>query len=195
VTTGSHIVRRATGDDRAAIEALIARSVRGLMGGDYTPPQLEAALEHVFLLDSELLADGSYFVVEQSGSLLASGGWSRWRKRFGGDGFAEESPLLDPTVEAARIRAFFVDPDHARRGLGSALLEVCDDAAAQAGFRRLELVATLPGQRLFARKGFQALESFSVELPGGLKLPVVRMERPIADRPMQRSGHPGPSTQ
>ena len=175
-------LRLATERDRPALEALITRSVQGLMGDDYTPPQLESALRHIFGIDSELLRDGTYFLVEAEGELLAAGGWSRHRTLFGGDASVAgrvEGPLLDPCVDAARIRAFFVDPAHARRGLGHVLFVACHDAARAHGFTRLELAATLTGVKLYQREGFRPLERIDIALPDGLRFPVIRMERTI----------------
>jgi len=174
--------RVATEADRPRIEALISRSVQGLMGGDYTREQLEAARRHVFGVDGELLADGTYWVCERPGALVAAGGWSRRRSLFGGDAAVSgrvPGALLDPSRESARIRAFFVDPGFARQGLGRALLELCEREAARAGFHSLELVATLSGVPLYAAAGFEPGERFEVVLPPGVPFPVVRMARPI----------------
>jgi GNAT superfamily N-acetyltransferase len=132
-------LRLASEADRPAIEALISRSVTGLMGDHYSPAQLEAARRNMFGVDGELLADGTYFVVEERGVLVAAGGWSRRRSLFGGDAAVTgrtEGPLLNPARDAARIRAFFVDPGYARLGLGRRLLRACIDAARDAGSRR-----------------------------------------------------------
>jgi GNAT superfamily N-acetyltransferase len=178
----AHRLRLATEQDRPALEDLISRSVRGLMGEDYSALQLESALRHVFGVDAELLQDGTYFLIEAEGVLLAAGGWSRRRTLYGGDHSVSgrvDGPLLDPTRDPARIRAFFVDPAHARRGLGHALFVACHDAARACGFTRLELAATLTGVRLYAREGFQPLERIEIAFPDGLKFPVIRMVRPI----------------
>ena len=157
------------------------------MGGDYSAQQLESALRHVFGVDAELLQDGTYFVIEAEGAFLAAGGWSRRRTLFGGDASVAgrvQGPLLDPARDAARIRAFFVDPAHSRQGLGHALFVACHDAARAHGFGRLELAATLTGIKLYAREGFVACEPIDIALPDGLRFPVLRMERPIDPLPM-----------
>lgn len=174
--------RVATEGDRPQIEALISRAVHGLMGGDYTPQQLEAARRHLFGVDGELLGDGTYWVYERSGALVAAGGWSRRRSLFGGDAAVsgrDPGALLDPARESARIRAFFVDPGFTRQGLGRALLDLCEREAARAGFHSLELVATLSGVPLYAAAGFEPMERFEVVLPPNVRFPVVRMARPI----------------
>ncbi|HUM09835.1 MAG TPA: GNAT family N-acetyltransferase [Myxococcaceae bacterium] len=174
--------RVATEADRAEIEALISRAVFGLMRADYSPEQLDAARRHVFGVDGELLADGTYFVCERGGTMVAAGGWSRRRSLFGGDQAVSgrsEGALLDPAREPARIRAFFVDPAHARQGLGRALLALCERAAAEAGFQGLELAATLSGVPLYAAAGFEPVEQIDVPLPPGIPFPVVRMTRGI----------------
>jgi GNAT superfamily N-acetyltransferase len=163
-----------------ALRALIDASVRALSVGYYTPAQAESALVHVFGPDTQLIADATYYVVESSGGLVAAGGWSRRRTLYGGDQTKSgEDPVLDPAVEPARIRAFFVHPAWTRRGLGRLIFDRCLTAAREAGFRELTLVATLPGVPLYAALGFTARESFAVPMPDGLELPVLRMTRAI----------------
>jgi GNAT superfamily N-acetyltransferase len=183
-------LRLASEADRAAIEALISRSVMGLMGGDYSPVQLEAARRHIFGVDGELVADGTYFVVELHGVLVAAGGWSRRRSLFGGDEAVTgrtDGPLLNPASDAARIRAFFVDPGHARRRLGRQLLSACIDAARDAGFSAMELVATLSGVGLYQAAGFTLGEPLELDLPGGVRFPVVRMFASLAELSRRQS--------
>ncbi len=173
-------VRLARLEDRAVLETLIARSARGLGVPDYTPEQIEAALRGAFGVDTELIQDGTYFVIEGDAKIVACGGWSRRATLFGGDAHADRSSrLLDPGTEAARIRAFFVDPDYARHGLGRTLLEHCTAAARAAGFGSLELMATLPGQRLYSRYGFVPQESENFELSPGVFVPFVPMRREL----------------
>jgi GNAT superfamily N-acetyltransferase len=148
-------LRKATADDRAELQHLIARSARELSVGDYTPEQIDAALLGAFGVDSQLVQDGTYFVVEHQGSLVGCGGWSRRRTMFGSDAHAQRDPAeLDPARDAARIRAFFIDPAHARKGLGRLILERCEADARAWGFARFELMATLPGVRLYAALGY-----------------------------------------
>lgn len=169
-------LRPATPADTAALNALITESARVLSQGFYTPEETESAIRHVFGVDSRLVADGSYFVAERDGALAGCGGWSRFRTLYGGD----QRPVggddrLDPTREAARIRAFFVAPAHARQGVGRALLVACADAAQEAGFRRLELMATLPGVPLYTAMGFAPLRETVDVLPDGTPLRLVHM--------------------
>jgi GNAT superfamily N-acetyltransferase len=166
-----------------ALRALIEESVRGLSEGFYSPAQVESGLRFVFGPDTQLIADGTYFVLEDEGTLAAAGGWSRRRTLYGGDqAKAEEDPLLDPTREAARIRAYFVHPRFARRGLARALFARCRDEAVAAGFGAFELMATLPGIPLYRALGFQPLEPSAPVLPDGVALPMVHMRMIIGSR-------------
>ena len=170
-------LRLATAGDVPALEALIPQSARLLQASSYAPAQIEAALGTVFAVDDQLIADGTYFVVERGETIIGCGGWSRRKTLFGGhhERAARDDALLDPARDAARIRAFFVHPAHARRGIGSLLLAACERAAFAAGFRRLELVATLTGEPLYRAFAFRAVERYDVTLPNGTPLPVVRM--------------------
>ena len=171
-------IRPATDADLAALRALIPAAVRGLSRGFYSDAQIESAIAHLFGPDTQLIADATYLVAEIDGALAGCGGWSRRATLYGGDQWkGAADPLLDPATDAARIRAFFVHPDFARRGVGSAILRACAAAAAAAGFRSLELVATLPGEPLYRAHGFEARERTEAVLPDGMKLPVVRMVR------------------
>lgn len=169
-------LRLARHADIPALEDLIARSGRALSVGYYTPAQAEAITRHVFGVDTQLIDDGTYFLIEDGGVIAACGGWSRRRTLFGADRTKiGPDPLLDPAVEPARIRAFFVAPDMARRGLGRQLMAACFDAAREAGFHALELAATLPGVPLYRASGFGEKERFVIDLPGGVSVPLVRM--------------------
>lgn len=173
--------RLATRADVPRLRDLIDLSVRALSAGYYTSAQIESALKHVFGPDTRLIDDGTYFVIESdAGELVAAGGWSRRRTLYGGDQMkSAEDPLLDNATEPARIRAFYVHPDWARRGLARRLFERCASDAALAGFRSMELMATLPGEPLYLALGFTAVERTAPELPDGERLPVVRMSRPL----------------
>ena len=162
---------------------MIDASVRGLQAEDYTPTQIESALATVFGVDSQLIADGTYFVAEAkqhdgTGLPGAADGASARRSTAAIIGRREDE-LLNPQVDAAKIRAFFVHPSWARRGVGSLILKACEDAAAAAGFRRCEMGATLTGVKLFGAKGYVALENISVPLKNGEGLPVVRMTKQL----------------
>jgi GNAT superfamily N-acetyltransferase len=173
-------VRAARPDDIPAMEALIARSGIALSEGFYSMEQAEAVTRHVFGVDTQLVADQTYFLIEQDGKLLACGGWSKRSTLFGADRTKQGAdPLLDPATEPARIRAFFVDPSAARQGLGRMLLRHCTDAAAAGGFRTLELAATMPGVPLYLACGFEVVEPFEITLPGPIQVPLARMRKGI----------------
>ncbi len=172
--------RLATMGDLPALVVLIPASARILSRGFYTDAQTEAAIRYIFGPDTRLITDGTYFVVEADGVLAGCGGWSRRRTLYGGDQMkAAEDPLLDPRTEAARIRAFFVHPDFARQGVGSAILDSCLDAARAAGFSRVELASTLPGVPFYRALGFEECEPLEAPMPDGTTLPIIRMERAL----------------
>jgi len=171
-------VRLATPADVPALKELIAGSARALSRGYYTPAQTEAAIRFVFGVDSQLIADGTYYVVVEDGAIVACGGWSWRRTLYGGD----QRPIgagegLDPAVDAARIRALFVAGSHARRGLGALLLDTCVAAASSAGFTRLELMSTLPGVPFYAKLGFVEVQRITDTLPDGTSVNFVLMRR------------------
>jgi GNAT superfamily N-acetyltransferase len=160
---------------------LIVASARGLSAQDYTPAQIEAALGTAWGVDTQLIRDRTYLVVEVDGELAGAGGWSYRNTLFGADGLVGREPAeLDPAREAARIRAFFVHPAWARRGLGTLLLDACESAAREYGFRAAELMATLPGEKLYSVKGYVAIEPVRHPLPGGLHIDFVRMRKSLA---------------
>jgi GNAT superfamily N-acetyltransferase len=174
------VIRTAVLGDVEAIEVLIVASVHGLQVADYTEAQREGALGTVFGVDSQMIAEGTYYVVEQEGRIVGCGGWSRRRTPFGGDHSPrKDDSFLDPATDAARIRAFFVHPDFARQGLGTLLLRTCEDAARAAGFTRVELTSTLTGIPLYEVRGFVARECIELPLANGATLPVVRMEKSL----------------
>lgn len=180
VLTEELYIRAAVPADTEILEALIRESVLGLATADYSPDQITSALRHMFGLDSRLIEDGTYYVIEARGRPVACGGWSRRRTLFGGDQYSERADdRLDPETEAARIRAFFVHPDWARRGVGRLLLRECEKAARAGGFRRLELAATLTGIAFYEREGFTILDRQEVVLPDGVRFPLARMARNI----------------
>jgi GNAT superfamily N-acetyltransferase len=174
-------IRPARAAEIPALEALITASARILSQGYYTPEETEAAIAHVFGVDSELVADGTYLVVEdESGDILGCGGWSKRATLFGSDRFAgRESGLLDPARDAAKIRAFFVAPHAARRGVGAALLKACEDAAQAAGFTRTELMATLPGEPFYAVHGYAPRPCITTDC-GGVAVRFVPMDKTLA---------------
>lgn len=176
-------VRAALAADIPAMEALIQRSGIELSEGFYTTEQARAITRHVFGVDTQLVADQTYFMVEQHGQLVACGGWSKRSTLFGADHTKQGvDALLDPANEPARIRAFFVEPAAARQGLGRLLLQHCTDAAAEAGFQALELAATMPGVPLYLACGFTEVETFELTLPEQVKVALTRMRKDIAER-------------
>ncbi len=178
------VLRVATTDDVMALNRLIDASVRGLAPGFYTPSQIDSAMRYMFGVDTQLVADGTYFVIEVDGEPAACGGWSGRQTLFGGDQHkaqahnASDAPV-DTATMPARIRAFFVHPDFVRRGLATELFEHCVREARTAGFRALELMGTLPGVPLYLRLGFREEEEVSVTLPDGVVVPCRRMRREI----------------
>ena len=171
-------LRRARAEDYPALEALIPLSVRTLLAPFYSSEQMEAALGPVYGVDRQLIRDGTYFVVERAGQVVGCGGWSRRRSVFGGDqARLGEDAALDPVHEPARIRAFFVHPAWARRGIGRAILSACESALCAAGFRNAVLVATLAGEPLYAAFGYAVAERYEIALAGGLTIPAVRMAK------------------
>jgi GNAT superfamily N-acetyltransferase len=173
-------LRAAIRADQAALQRLIARSARELGAQDYRPEQIEGALRGAFGVDTQLIDDGTYFVVESEGKLVGCGGWSRRRTLFGGDAHRErDAGELDPRVDAAKIRAFFVDPDHARRGIGRALLERCESEARARGFRRFELMGTLPGVRLYLALGYRPGATVHYPVANGVTIEFIPMSKEI----------------
>jgi GNAT superfamily N-acetyltransferase len=178
-------IRKATAADVPRLREVIEASVRGLQAEDYSPAQIEGALRSVYGVDSQLIADGTYLVAEafesekqESREIVGCGGWSKRRTLYGGDQYAaREDSLLDPACDAAKIRAFFVHPAWARRGIGGLILEACENAAREAGFTRLEMGATLSGVAFYRAKGYTAVENQEVALANGESLPIVRMAK------------------
>jgi GNAT superfamily N-acetyltransferase len=179
-------VRLARREDIGELQRLIEASVRGLQAGDYSPDQIEAAISGVYGVDTTLIDDGTYFAAEipaqgaRHANVVGCGGWSRRKTLFGGDQWhGHDEVLLDPAHDAAKIRAFFVHPSWARRGVGTLILEACERAAIAAGFRRLEMASTLTGVKFYEARGYERRESLDVQL-GGCSIEVVRMEKDIA---------------
>lgn len=175
-------LRKAVAEDIPRLRELIEASVRGLQAQDYTPAQIEGALQSVYGVDTRLIADGTYFAVESpdDGQIIACGGWSKRQTLYGGDQYqGREDSLLDPVRDAAKIRAFFVHPGWARRGLGSLILEACERAAVTAGFTRLEMGATLSGVPFYRAKGYAEVENQAAPLANGEMLPIVKMSKRI----------------
>jgi GNAT superfamily N-acetyltransferase len=178
-------MRLAVSADIPVLRTLIDASVRGLQTLDYTPSQIESALATVYGVDTQLIADGTYFVAEDESDagaalIVGCGGWSKRRTLYGGDQWTgREAALLDPQHDAAKIRAFFIHPSRARRGIGTMILEACENAAVASGFVRFEMGATLTGALLYQARGYEAIENLEVSLGNGESLPIIRMEKRI----------------
>ena len=173
-------LRRALLSEVPALNVLIEASARELSRGYYTASVIDSLITNVFGVDTQLLLDETYYVIERDGHLVACGGWSGRRTLFGGDQAKESSdPTLDPRTDAARIRAFFVHPSCARQGLGRKLLLACESAARAAGFQRAELAATLPGEPLYRALGYTTIERIAHPLPDGQLVDFVRMGRTL----------------
>jgi N-acetylglutamate synthase-like GNAT family acetyltransferase len=196
-------IRNAVLNDIPALQELIRASVRELQAEDYTAEQIEGALEMVVGVDSQLIADKTYFVAEarkvEEGSrgksaggmhsesawgIAGCGGWSKRKTLYGGDRWnSREDTLLDPKRDAAKIRAFFVHPAWARRGIGSRILVACEQAASAAGFTRYEMGATLTGAKLFRARGYVAVENIEVPLENGIAMPIIHMVKEAKNGP------------
>jgi len=173
-------IRPATLADRSEIQRLIAESARGLSREYYDDAQIEGAIASVFGVDTTLIDDGTYFVVESAEGLIGCGGWSRRRTLFGGDQYeTRDTSYLEPASEPAKIRAFFIHPDHARKGVGRALLDRCESEAAAHGFRVLELMSTLPGVKFYQSCGYVEQGDFNLDLHANVKLELVPMRKEI----------------
>ena len=176
--------RLATVDDAAAIAALMRGSVEEIFPRFYDEQQTASATVHIAHIDMRLLEDQTYFVHEADGEIVACGGWSRRGLLYMGSGSAEgDDRLLDPTVDAAHVRAMFVRSDWTRRGLGRAILEASQDAARAEGFTMLDLMATLPGVPLYRSFGFRDVEETEIVMPDGVTIGGVLMDRPVDPAP------------
>jgi GNAT superfamily N-acetyltransferase len=177
-------IRKALAADIPRLREIIEASVRGLQSNDYSPAQIEGALQSVYGVDTQLIADGTYLVAEEISeadpAIVACGGWSKRKTLYGGDQyFGREDSPLDPARDAAKIRAFFVHPKYARQGIGSLILQACEDAARAAGFTRLEMGATLSGVAFYKAKGYVEVENQTVPLANGETLPIVKMTKEL----------------
>lgn len=204
-TSPEFTLRLATEEDIPALNALIEASIRGLQASDYTPAQIEGALGTVLGLDTQLIADRTYFIAEalsknskERSSLAGCGGWSRRKTLFGADhGPGREPDFLNPATDAAKVRATFVHPAFARRGLGSLILAHVEAEARAAGFCRFEMGSTLTGVPLYRLKGYVEVERIDVPLKNGEALPVVKMvkgaQRGSTEPEAARKAPEGPS--
>ena len=173
-------LRPATVDDIPEIERVMRESIAGIGSRTYDSRQVESSLEFVAHLDRELVSDGTYFVVEENGEIVGCGGWSRRGRLYAGSGLqTDDSRLLDPASEAARVRAMFVVPRWERRGIGRMILRACEEAARAAGFRRMELMAMLSGHAMYLATGFRDIENVDAKLEDGTPFPLIRMAKTL----------------
>jgi GNAT superfamily N-acetyltransferase len=183
------VLRVAGTADAQGCAALMRRSAEVLFPRFYPEPLAASAVRYIPVVDHQLLADGTYFVIEAGGLAVACGGWSRRDKLYTGSGSTEgDARDLDPATEPARVRAMFVHPEWARRGLGRQILVACERASSQAGFRSLTLMATLPGVPLYRACGFRARQEVLITLPDGVRVAGVAMDKPIDPQPGAAAG-------
>lgn len=174
------IIRKARLEEREAIRNLIAESARQLSRAHYNERQIETAIATVFGVDTDLIADGTYFVAEIDNELAGCGGWSKRKTLFGGDQYSSrDAGYLDPQSEPAKIRAFFIHPDYARKGIARAILSQCETEARAVGFHALELMATLPGIEFYKSSGFSVTGNLNLELTEDVKLELVPMRKEL----------------
>lgn len=174
------MIRLATFQDIPELKKLLDLSVRGLSTEHYTSSQIDSALKYIFGIDTQLISDSTYYIFEIDGIIAGCGGWSMRKTLYGGDQHKElQDALLDPIMEAARIRAFFVHPGYARRGIGRQIMDLCEKQAKEQGFSSLELGATLPGVPLYKAMGFLETDNIVEPLLDGEKLELVRMKKNI----------------
>ena len=174
-------IRLARLEDVPALQRLIQESVRGLSATYYSPQQIESALHHVFGVDTQLILDETYFIAEADEQIVGAGGWSKRKTLFGGDQSKSNrvDSLLDPTTEAARIRAFYINPRWSRRGIGTLILNACEEAARSCGFKRVELASTLPGVPFYLSRGYEKAEEIPIPMAASELLITFRMTRQI----------------
>lgn len=178
----TYIIRKARLEDRDRLSELIAESARGLSREHYDDAQIEAAIANLFGVDTTLIEDGTYFVAEEEGVLAGCGGWSRRKTLFGGDQFAtRDVSYIDPQSDPAKIRAFFIHPNYARRGIAHAILRECEREAAAHGFRAVELMSTLPGVEFYKACGYAEQGNYDLELAGGVTVQFVPMRKDLAE--------------
>ncbi|MEP7209595.1 MAG: GNAT family N-acetyltransferase [Alphaproteobacteria bacterium] len=177
------MLRLARMPDVAALKPLMDRAIRRLLEPFLPPEAVEASFE-IMGLDTQLITDGTYFAVEDTAQagrpIIGCGGWSRRATLFGGDhSVGRSAALLDPKSDAARVRAMYTDPAHARRGVGRAVLDACEAAAAKEGFSRVQLATTLSGEPLYRACGYEVVEPFTSPTSVGIDIPLLRMEKAI----------------
>jgi GNAT superfamily N-acetyltransferase len=178
---GNWTPRLAQLEDVPELNVLIPISVRALQAQHYSQAQMDAAIGPIFGVDRQLIRDQTYFVVEDKGRIVGCGGWSRRESLSGSDiNRQKDDALLDPRIHSARVRAFFIHPDYARRGIARSIMQECERAILAAGSRKVEISATLTGEPLYKSFGYAVVEYYDIPMSDGLKLPVVRMAKSIS---------------
>jgi N-acetylglutamate synthase-like GNAT family acetyltransferase len=178
----SYTIRKATVSDRAEIEKLIAVSVKGLSRDDYSERQIELSIQTVFGVDTELINDKTYFVAESAdGSIVGCGGWSKRKTLYGASRYesSRNSEELNPNIDAAKIRAFFIHPEWARKGIGTAILDACEQEAKSFGFQTAEMMSTLPGIKLYSIRGYVGAERAEIPVGQGEQITCVKMSKKL----------------
>lgn len=178
----SYTIRKATIDDRAEIEKLIAVSVKGLSRDDYSERQIELSIQTVFGVDTELIRDETYFVAESAdGAIVGCGGWSKRKTLYGASRYesSRNSEELNPNIDAAKIRAFFIHPEWARKGIGTAILDACEQEAKSFGFQTAEMMSTLPGIKLYSIRGYGGTERAEIPVGQGEEITCVKMSKKL----------------
>lgn len=175
----SFVLRKAVSEDRSQIEDLIADSVRVLSREDYSEQQIELSIKSVFGVDAELIRDQTYFVAEADGKIVGCGGWSRRKTLYGASRYelSRNSEELNPAEDPAKIRAFFIHPDWARKGIGSAILKACEQEARSFGFQSAEMMSTLPGVKLYSVCGYTGDERIGIPVGDGVEIECIRMRK------------------
>ena len=176
----SFTIRKAILDDQTEIAGLIAESVRGLSREDYSERQIELSIKTVFGVDTELITDETYFVVvNENGQIVGCGGWSKRKTLYGASVYQQsrDSNLLDPEIDSAKIRAFFIHPEFARKGIGTAILETCEHEAKAHGFKSAEMMATLPGVNLYQVRGYEGDEQIKVPIGENIDIICIKMRK------------------
>ncbi len=172
-------IRSAVSGDIPALKAVMDRAIKELLPA-FLPPAEVLASQEVMGLDTQLIEDGTYYVVEADGAIAGCGGWSRRATLFGGDHSAgRDAALVDPATDPARVRAMYTSPDFTRRGVGRLILATCEAKAKAEGFSRCEMAATMAGEPLYAACGYQRIEPFEAQTSNGVKVPLVRMGKAI----------------
>lgn len=176
----SFIIRKATLADQHQISDLIAKSVKGLSREDYSEKQIELSIKTVFGVDIDLISDQTYFVVEtENGEIIGCGGWSKRKTLYGASGYEQsrDSNLLNPEIDSAKIRAFFIHPNFARQGIGTAILDACEQEATAHGFKSAEMMATLPGVKLYKVRGYTGDEEVKVSIGKNEEIICIKMRK------------------